>query len=164
MIRSYELKSVSVYVFANVSLSKQDIPYVTISFICMGLGQPDLRQGQKSVPCLRPQCYPWDWGSFPCSKTTSAQTTRLNLETRCLYCAILTLVALNLTEKTLQHICIFYSFSALRWRRLLRYLFMGGKDNFVSYTWACLTSAGCLRSIYPSLGMRQLFGDVTIGH
>ena len=27
----------------------------------------------------------------------------------------------------------------------------------------CETSAGCLRSIYPSLGMRQLFGDVTIG-
>ena len=25
------------------------------------------------------------------------------------------------------------------------------------------TSAGCLRSIYPSLGMRQLFGDVTMG-
>ena len=33
----------------------------------------------------------------------------------------------------------------------------------VSYTRACETSAGCLRSIYPSLGMRQLFGDVTIG-
>ena len=27
----------------------------------------------------------------------------------------------------------------------------------------CETSAGCLRSIYPSLGRRQLFGDVTIG-
>ena len=25
------------------------------------------------------------------------------------------------------------------------------------------TSAGCLRSIYPRLGMRQLFGDVTMG-
>ena len=25
------------------------------------------------------------------------------------------------------------------------------------------TRAGCLRSIYPSLGMRQLFGDVTMG-
>ena len=33
----------------------------------------------------------------------------------------------------------------------------------VSYTRACETSAGCLRSIYPSLGLRQLFGDVTMG-
>ena len=54
------------------------------------------------------------------------------------------------------------------------------KDRLVSYTRAwetsagCLRSiclvhpgvpdnAGCLRSIYPSLGMRQLFGDVTMG-
>ena len=37
------------------------------------------------------------------------------------------------------------------------------QDRIVSYTRACETSAGCLRSIYPSLGMRQLFGDVTIG-
>ena len=36
-------------------------------------------------------------------------------------------------------------------------------DTLVSYTRACETSAGCLRSIYPSLGMRQLFGDVTMG-
>ena len=36
-------------------------------------------------------------------------------------------------------------------------------DWYVSYTRACETSAGCLRSIYPSLGMRQLFGDVTMG-
>ena len=35
------------------------------------------------------------------------------------------------------------------------------QDRLVSYTRACETSAGCLRSIYPSLGMRQLFGDVT---
>ena len=35
-------------------------------------------------------------------------------------------------------------------------------DQFVSYTRACETSAGCLRSIYPSLGMIQLFGDVTM--
>ena len=33
----------------------------------------------------------------------------------------------------------------------------------VSYTRACETSAECLRSIYPSLGMRQLFRDVTMG-
>ena len=33
-------------------------------------------------------------------------------------------------------------------------------DMFVSYTRACETSAGCLRSIYPSLGMRR---DVTMG-
>ena len=37
-------------------------------------------------------------------------------------------------------------------------------DRFVSYTLGCETSAGCLRSIYPSLGMRQLFGDVTMGN
>ena len=37
------------------------------------------------------------------------------------------------------------------------------EDQFVSYTQACETSPGCLRSIYPSLGMRQLFGDVTMG-
>ena len=36
-------------------------------------------------------------------------------------------------------------------------------DSYVSYTRACETSGGCLRSIYPSLGMRQLFGDVTMG-
>ena len=36
-------------------------------------------------------------------------------------------------------------------------------DLHVSYTWVYETSAGCLRSIYPSLGMRQLFGDVTMG-
>ena len=35
--------------------------------------------------------------------------------------------------------------------------------SYVPYTQACETSAGCLRSIYPSLGMRQLFGDVTMG-
>ena len=33
----------------------------------------------------------------------------------------------------------------------------------VSYTRVCETSTGCLRSIYPSLGMRQVFGDVTMG-
>ena len=33
----------------------------------------------------------------------------------------------------------------------------------VSYTRVSQTSAGCLRSIYPSLGMRQLFGYVTMG-
>ena len=33
----------------------------------------------------------------------------------------------------------------------------------VSYTWVYKTSAGCLRLIYPSLGMRQLLGDVTMG-
>ena len=31
------------------------------------------------------------------------------------------------------------------------------EDTYVSYTRVCETSAGCLRSIYPSLGMRQLF-------
>ena len=31
------------------------------------------------------------------------------------------------------------------------------QDLLVSYTRACETSTGCLRSIYPSLGMRQLF-------
>ena len=36
-------------------------------------------------------------------------------------------------------------------------------DNNVSHAWTCETSAGCLRSIHPSLGMRQLFGDVTRG-
>ena len=36
-------------------------------------------------------------------------------------------------------------------------------DAIVSYTRPCETSAGCLRSIYLSLGMRQLFGDVTMG-
>ena len=40
---------------------------------------------------------------------------------------------------------------------------MEDKDLFVSYTRACETSTGCLRSIYPSLGMRQLFGDITMG-
>ena len=35
------------------------------------------------------------------------------------------------------------------------------QDCNVSYTLVSETSAGCLRSIYPSLGMRQLFGDVT---
>ena len=35
------------------------------------------------------------------------------------------------------------------------------RNPFVSYTRACETSARCLRSIYPSLGMKQLFGDVT---
>ena len=35
--------------------------------------------------------------------------------------------------------------------------------DIVLYTRAYETSAGCLRSIYPSLGMRQLFGDVTMG-
>ena len=33
----------------------------------------------------------------------------------------------------------------------------------VSYTRVYETSARCLRSIYPSLGMRQLFDDVTMG-
>ena len=33
----------------------------------------------------------------------------------------------------------------------------------VSYVRVYETSAGGLRSIYPSLGMRQLFGDVTMG-
>ena len=33
----------------------------------------------------------------------------------------------------------------------------------VPYNWVCETSVGCLRSIYPSLGMIQLFGDVTMG-
>ena len=37
------------------------------------------------------------------------------------------------------------------------------QDRLVSYTRACETSAGYLRSIYPNLGMRQLFGDVTNG-
>ena len=37
------------------------------------------------------------------------------------------------------------------------------QEHVVSYTRVCETSAGCLRSIYPSLGMRQLFGDVTMG-
>ena len=36
-------------------------------------------------------------------------------------------------------------------------------DIPVSYTRVNETSAGCLRSIYPSLGMGQLFGDVTMG-
>ena len=36
-------------------------------------------------------------------------------------------------------------------------------NNYVSYTRVSETSAGCLRSIYPSLGMRQLFGDATKG-
>ena len=40
-------------------------------------------------------------------------------------------------------------------------LFIG--KRLVSYTQVSETSAGCLRSIYPSLGMRQLFGDVTMG-
>ena len=35
--------------------------------------------------------------------------------------------------------------------------------SIVLYTRVYETSAVCLRSIYPSLGMRQLFGDVTIG-
>ena len=34
------------------------------------------------------------------------------------------------------------------------------RDCSVSYTRVCETSSGCLRSIYPSLGMRQLFDDV----
>ena len=38
-----------------------------------------------------------------------------------------------------------------------------GVDYIVSYTRACETSAGCLRSIYLSLGLRELFGDVTMG-
>ena len=33
----------------------------------------------------------------------------------------------------------------------------------VSYTRVCETSAGWLRSIYPSLGLRQFFGDFTMG-
>ena len=33
------------------------------------------------------------------------------------------------------------------------------QDRLVSHTRTCETNAGCLRSIYPSLGMRQLFGD-----
>ena len=37
------------------------------------------------------------------------------------------------------------------------------KNICVSYTRPCETSAGCLRSIYLSLGMRQLFDDVTMG-
>ena len=37
------------------------------------------------------------------------------------------------------------------------------QDCSVSYTQVFETGAGCLRSIYPSLGMRQLFGDVTVG-
>ena len=36
-------------------------------------------------------------------------------------------------------------------------------EYIVSYTQACETNPGCLRSIYPSLGMRQFFGDVTMG-
>ena len=36
-------------------------------------------------------------------------------------------------------------------------------DYVVSYTRVYKTSAGCLRSIDPRLGMRQLFGDVTMG-
>ena len=37
------------------------------------------------------------------------------------------------------------------------------QDIVVSYTQPCETSAGCLRSIYLSLGVRQLFGYVTMG-
>ena len=37
------------------------------------------------------------------------------------------------------------------------------RDRLVSYTRVSETSAGCLRLIYPSLGMRQIFGDVTMG-
>ena len=37
------------------------------------------------------------------------------------------------------------------------------QDRCVSYAQVSETSAGCLRSIYPSLGMRQLCGDVTMG-
>ena len=36
-------------------------------------------------------------------------------------------------------------------------------DTFVLYTLVSETSAGCLRLIYPSLGMRQLFRDATMG-
>ena len=37
------------------------------------------------------------------------------------------------------------------------------QNSSVSYTPAYETSARCLRSIYPSLDMRQLFDDVTMG-
>ena len=37
------------------------------------------------------------------------------------------------------------------------------EEMLVSYTRVSETSAGCLRSIYPSVGMIQLFGDVTMG-
>ena len=47
--------------------------------------------------------------------------------------------------------------------RKLKSFFTRDKDQFVSYTRVYETSAGCLRSIYSSLGMRQLFDDVTIG-
>ena len=45
---------------------------------------------------------------------------------------------------------------------LLHYILVTS-DFIVSYTRVSETSAGCLRSIYPNLGMRQLFGDVTMG-
>ena len=37
------------------------------------------------------------------------------------------------------------------------------RNRLVSYIRVYETSAGCRRSIYPSLGMRQLFGDATMG-
>ena len=40
---------------------------------------------------------------------------------------------------------------------------INGANTCISYTRVYETSAGELRSIYPSLGMRQLFGDVTMG-
>ena len=41
--------------------------------------------------------------------------------------------------------------------------FIWSSYEIISYEYGhqiCDTSAGCLRSIYPSLGMRQHFGDV----
>ena len=37
------------------------------------------------------------------------------------------------------------------------------EDWYVSYSRVYETSSGGLRAIYPSLGMIQLFGDVTMG-
>ena len=37
------------------------------------------------------------------------------------------------------------------------------RSQDISNIWVFETGAECLRSIYPSLGMRQLFGDVTMG-
>ena len=51
---------------------------------------------------------------------------------------------------------------AISYGRLVYNLY-GVITNVVWYTRVSETSAGCLRSIYPSLGMRQLFGDVTMG-
>ena len=90
-----------------------------------------------------PVACPWRW-SMRCLLWVGSLLSVPFLSWLCCmqYCATL--------DHVLMWPTVFYNFDGL------------GQDCSVSYTRACKTNAGCLRSIYPSLGIRQLFGDITM--